>query len=103
MQNQIFELSNKLNTEAQSKSDLMTSRNNYENEMYELKKHVQSIRSEKAAVSASLNALESEANELKLKLEDALRRSASICLKCEIHIAFYVKRDVCHNFLFSLC
>ena len=74
MQNQIFELSNKLNNEAKSKDDLLTSRKNYGNEITELKKQVELVRTEKMEVSSSLSILESDANELKLKLEDALRR-----------------------------
>ena len=74
MQNQIFELSNKLNMETTRKEDLVKSSEDSSRELGKLKTKLEEFVSNKAEQSSRLQKIESESTGLKLKLEDSLRR-----------------------------
>ena len=74
MQNQIFELSNKLNMETTRKEDLVKSSEDSSRELGKLKTKLEEFASNKVEQSSRLQKIESESTGLKLKLEDSLRR-----------------------------
>jgi hypothetical protein len=74
MQNQIFELSNKLNVETIRKEELVKSGEDSTKELHTLKTKLDDFVSGKAEQSSRLQKIEAESTGLKLKLEDALRR-----------------------------
>ena len=74
MQNQIFELSNKLHVETECKEELLRSGADSGKELSKLKTKLDEFASDKTEQSSKLQQIESESTSLKLKLEDALRR-----------------------------
>lgn len=74
MQNQIFDLSNKLHLEVVEKEQLVNSGKSAVSELECLKKSLEDFKSSKTEQICKLESVEASSSSLKLQLEDALRR-----------------------------
>ena len=96
MQNQIFELSNKLHIETERKEELLRSGADSGKELSKLKTKLDEFASDKTEQSSKLQQIESESTNLKLKLEDALRRFVFELMIAISHLIFNVSDNNCN-------
>ena len=98
MQNQIFELSNKLHVETERKEELLRSGADSGKELSKLKTKLDEFASDKTEQSSKLQQIESESTSLKLKLEDALRRFVFELMFAISHLILSLSTDYCVHF-----